>query len=79
VSEKLIAQQQAGFVRRAKTSRRNTAGLVGTCPGGKFLVVDEGRGRVMIRVTEVQIGNSRCMVARLHSADEEFLCQIQVS
>ena len=42
MSEKLIAQQQAGFVRRAKTSRRNTADLVGACPGGKFVVSSAG-------------------------------------
>jgi hypothetical protein len=38
VSEKLITRQQVGFVRRAKTSRRNTADLVGACPGGTFVV-----------------------------------------
>jgi hypothetical protein len=38
VSEKSITRWQAGLVRQEKTSRRNVAGLAGTCSGGKFVV-----------------------------------------
>ena len=38
MSEKSVTQQQAGLVRRAKTSRRHPADLAGACSGGKFVV-----------------------------------------
>jgi hypothetical protein len=43
VSEKMIAQQQAGFVRRRKPAERNTADLVWARLGRKFVVVEGGR------------------------------------
>jgi len=43
VSEKMIAQQQAGFVRRRKPAGRTTADFVWARPGGKFVVVEGGR------------------------------------
>ena len=42
MSEKSITRQQAGLVRRAKTSRRNPADLAGACSGGKFVVSRAG-------------------------------------
>jgi len=42
VSERSITRQQAGLVRRAKTSRRNPAGLAGACSDGKFVVESTG-------------------------------------
>ncbi len=45
MSEKLIAQCQAGFGRRRKPVDETAANLVGDCPGGKFAVV-EGRRSV---------------------------------
>ena len=42
MSEKSITRQQAGRVRRAKTSRRNPADLAGACSGGKFVVSRAG-------------------------------------
>jgi len=38
VSEKSVASQQAGLVRRAKMSRRDPADLAGACFGNKFVV-----------------------------------------
>lgn len=42
MSEKSILRQQAGLVRGAKTSCRNTADLAGACSGGKFVVSRAG-------------------------------------
>ncbi len=42
MSEKLITRQQAGLVRRAKTSCRNPVDLAGACSGGKLVVSRAG-------------------------------------
>jgi len=38
MSEKSVTQQQAGFVRRSRTSRRNSGGVAGARTCGKFVV-----------------------------------------
>jgi hypothetical protein len=42
VSENSITRQQAGLVRRGKTSHRNPADLAGTCSGGRFVLSKAG-------------------------------------
>ncbi len=42
MSEKSITRQQAGPVRRAKTSRRSSADPAGACSGGEFVVSRAG-------------------------------------
>ena len=56
MSEKSIPRQQAGLVRRAKTSRRNPA----ISPGPALVAnsLCRGQEKRMIRESDVQIGNS---------------------
>ena len=56
MSEKSITRQQAGLIRRAKTSRRNPAGLAGACSGGKFVSSSLCRGQeeLIMRESKVQ-------------------------
>jgi hypothetical protein len=42
MSKKSVTQQQAGFVRRSRMSRRNPVGLAGACSSGKFVVSRAG-------------------------------------
>ena len=42
MSGESVTRQQAGLVKRAKTSRRDRADLAGACSGGKFVVSRAG-------------------------------------